>query len=337
MYKFDDIIGHKNQLEGLKKTIKNHRINHAYLFYGPEGIGKKTIALAFAAAIFCDHARETGACGCCHSCRQIINNNHPDLFQIYPQGASIKIEQIREIKKKASYKPYQNKSQIFILEAAETMTMEAANCFLKTLEDPPGQAVFILISTNPDLLPLTVVSRCQLLSFKELNFEEIVRGLVILTGISTKEAQLPALMAQGSLGKALTYITDNAPVKLRDRIIKLSKIINQGLILELLDEVSFLAENKNSALKTIEMLLLWYRDLLIWQESSNKDILFNKDRFQVITDEAGHYTTGFLLKALERLETAKSNLLFNGNPRLVLDVLLLDLARFREGSSEHAI
>jgi DNA polymerase-3 subunit delta' len=141
---FREIIGHQENIQLLQNAISQNQVAHAYLFLGPKGVGKKTTALAFARALFCSCPIGGDACGRCRCCQQVSEGNHPDLYLISPTGSSIKIDQVREIQKKAIIKPYQGQRVTFLLELVETMTSEAANCLLKLLEEPNQGVSFIL-------------------------------------------------------------------------------------------------------------------------------------------------------------------------------------------------
>ena len=331
MHRFSEITGHKTQISGLRQAVISGRVAHAYLFSGPSGVGKKTTAMTLAASLLCDQTQAGDACGNCANCRQVMHNNHPDLYEIIPNGASIKIEQIRDLQQKARYKSYQNKHQIFIIDPVEAMTRESANCFLKILEEPPEQTILILISAQPDLLLPTVISRCQPMSFKELSLEEISSLLIKLAGITGEKARLVSQIAQGSIGKAISYTNDDTQFKLRDLVISLAESTRRSAIPRLLQEVEDILKKKTNVWKMSEMLLLWYRDLLIWKSSSNEQLVFNRDKLEIIAQEAQHYTFETLVNAVEMSEKTKYNLTRNANRRAALDVLLLSLTRFGRG------
>ncbi|NLM46743.1 MAG: DNA polymerase III subunit delta', partial [Firmicutes bacterium] len=157
---WDAIFGRKELVHTLQEAVRQGKTAHAYLFSGPEGIGKKTMAEALAAALNCQYP-ELAGCGSCPSCLAAGKKIHPDIHWLGPEGKSVRIEQIRAVKKYAHLKPRQGRFQIFILDQADTMTLEAANSLLKVLEEPPAGTVFILLASRPGDLPETVCSRCQ--------------------------------------------------------------------------------------------------------------------------------------------------------------------------------
>ena len=159
---FSRIIGHDRQKSILQRALSGGRLAHAYLFAGPEGVGKRLMALAVARALFC----MTGnGCGECAACRKLEHSNHPDLHVLEPDGASIKIEQVRAIQRDLSLRPGEGSRKICLIEAAETTTTGAANALLKTLEEPRGDTLLILLTSQPQRLLETIRSRCQPLHF----------------------------------------------------------------------------------------------------------------------------------------------------------------------------
>ena len=151
---------------------KRTRIAGAYLFVGPTGVGKETVANHFAKSINCLELDE-GACGTCISCRKTADGNHPDTQIVSPSGAWIRIDQIRELQKRIVYRPYEGIRKVAILREAERMNLEAANCLLKTLEEPPAESVLILLTSNLDALIPTIRSRCQIIKFNPLRPDEL--------------------------------------------------------------------------------------------------------------------------------------------------------------------
>ena len=173
----DAIIGHHQILKQLYHAIASDRVAGAYLFVGVANVGKETVALNFAKSINCRTSDE-GACGTCLSCRKADDGNHPDLQIIRPSGAWIKIDQIRELQKRIIYRPLEGVRKVYILAEAERMNLEAANCLLKTLEEPPADSVLILLTTNLDALLPTIRSRCQIIPFHSLVVSELAGHLI---------------------------------------------------------------------------------------------------------------------------------------------------------------
>jgi DNA polymerase-3 subunit delta' len=242
----EDILGHKRQLRVLEKIIERKRIPHALLFEGPEGIGKKKVALWFLSALNCETEGGKG-CKRCSSCLKIERLTHPDLYLLGSQGDSIKIEQVREAEKFLQYKPLEAKWKGLVVEDADKMTPEAANAFLKSLEEPPPWTVIILITQSSDTLPPTIRSRCQRLRFFPLSVKETEE---ILRKMGLKSAFLES----GSPGLILRLSKEALDLETL-----LSKVKKGGIeaIIEISEEIG---RDRNKALAFLRSLLPYFRD-----------------------------------------------------------------------------
>ena len=176
----NSIIGHQQIIEQLHHAMQSNRVAGAYLFVGPANVGKETVALYFTKSINCVES-EDGACGQCLSCRKTDNGNHPDVQIIRPSGARLKIDQIRELQKRIVYRALESKRKVYILTEVERMNLEAANCLLKTLEEPPSHAIFLLATTEVHKIIPTIISRCQRFDFKRLQISEIIKKLEFIS------------------------------------------------------------------------------------------------------------------------------------------------------------
>lgn len=325
-----EIVGHKQSVKILMRAVSSGRVAHAYLFAGPEGVGKETTAMSFARALLCSRPAAGDACGTCRECRQVSGGNHPDFYHVDPAGSSIKIEQVREIQRRAPYRPYQGGRKVFLIRQAETMTAEAANCILKTLEEPPVDTVFILVSSRPQVLLPTILSRCQAVYFKAMALPELVRGLVDLKGVSGQEARLYASLAGGSMGRALSYASGSLLAD-RDGANALAGALWQCGPLEAVEMAEKASASKPKALFTLDTLACWYRDLMVYREAGDDGVLFNTDRADTIKMEAGLFDTGRILEIIEEIESTKRKIEVNANTRLALETLFLRLGRGSAG------
>lgn len=216
---FSEVIGQKPALKALRHSLKERRLAHAYLFVGPEGVGKKLVARLLAQVISCDLSAQpeqagaqTGrsngdACGRCSSCRKIENLSHPDVSWVKPGGLSrrIKIDDIRALRHQASLKAYHaGRRKIFVLTEAERMTAEAGNALLKTLEEPPDNSLLMLLTSHPASLFPTIISRCQIIRFSPLSAREIKDYLRSRLKLAPTQVQLLSQLSEGRLGKALS-------------------------------------------------------------------------------------------------------------------------------------
>lgn len=320
-----EIIGHNQITRALLNAVIHDRVAHAYLFAGPEGVGKTTTARAFARALLCAAPDRGDACGQCRACRQVEHANHPDCHYVGPEGASIKIEQVREIQRKVMFRSYQGGRKVLIIEKAGAMTAEAANCLLKTLEEPPGDTVFILLTAAPQVLPATVLSRCQQFFFKSLPVPELAATLSRSYGLAEEEARLLAALSGGSLGKAHSYIEGTYQIE-RDAAVRLTGVLREAGVVEALEEAEKAAKTRDKAIHLLEMLACWHRDQLVWKETGEAGLLFNPDQVFLLEKEAGCAETGYLVEILEEIEYAKNKIRSNANIRLALESLFLRLA-----------
>ena len=172
---FKEIYGHEKQIAILKSAMANDRIAHAYLFYGMEGIGKRTTAAVFAGALNCGEANPP--CGACPSCRKAAHKTHPNIITIQAEGQFIKIGAVKELQEQMKFRPGEGRRRVFILEEADRMNAAAANALLKTLEEPSAGNILLLTTARPHALPMTILSRCQHLRFAPLPREEVARFL----------------------------------------------------------------------------------------------------------------------------------------------------------------
>ena len=243
---FEQILGNKKITEQLTNSIKIGNISHSYLFLGTEGIGKKMIAKEFAKMILC--TSEDKYCGVCKSCIEFDTDNNPDFSIIEPDGNSIKIDQIREFQKKVSEKPIISQRKVYIINDSDKMTVEAQNCLLKTLEEPPEFVTIILVGTNENAFLSTIKSRCMILHFEEISEEEILKYLEENYQIKIN-SQIMIKAFQGSIGKA---------IELKDKQEQYEKIENliYGLekmdVVDLVNKAEFLYSSKDDKTEILD-------------------------------------------------------------------------------------
>jgi len=255
--KFAEIVGQEVAVNILKKSIDNNRCAHAYLFVGPDGVGKRTAAIAFAKGLNCSSSSSDGCHGC-DSCRKIENGTHPDveLITARPGGLTISIEQIRKLQRSVSYKPLEGNWKVYIMDDAANATEEAANCLLKTLEEPPPHVIIVLITENIYRLLSTVRSRCQLVLFRQIPRTLIEKILVDRHQVPPEEARSFAWLSSGSIGRALYYRERETPEfleQLREIFEAGSSLTgNYGSMFQFSAEIS---RDRESALELLNFLL----------------------------------------------------------------------------------
>ncbi|MDT8335415.1 MAG: DNA polymerase III subunit delta', partial [Desulfurivibrionaceae bacterium] len=272
------VLGQDKAKKMLRGAVRSHRLSHAYLFRGPAGVGKKTLARAFGNYLNCQ-APVAGqdACGSCRSCRKLKSGNHPDLLLVEPDGAAIKIKQIRELKHALTFPPFEAKYRIVLIADVHTMRREAANSLLKILEEPPpGNQLILSGDEAGDILP-TILSRCQIIPFTSLA-RVLVADRLAATGIAPDEAASLAAIADGSLGRAKT-LADSELLETRRAIIagllemKQAKRPAAATVFALAEQAAGLADRLPDLLDLVK---LWFRDLIMLANHLPEEIV-NRD------------------------------------------------------------
>lgn len=311
------IIGHQQILEQLYHAIASNRVAGAYLFVGLANVGKETVALHFAKSINCLSSGE-GACGTCLSCRKSDDGNHPDLQIIRPSGAWIKIDQIRELQKRIIYRPLEGVRKVYILTEAERMNLEAANCLLKTLEEPPADSVLILLTANLDALLPTIRSRCQIIPFHPLPISELAGHLMQRFNIDETQAFSISTVAGGAVGKALALVQEGA--EFDEDIPEIMTVGNR------LDAFR-IAEKWAEQPETLDHLVTWYRDLVMLHQGAPAALLTHVHHAEQLKELTPHYSRLQLQSAIKAIFETKAMLQRNVNATLALEVLALKLLR----------
>ncbi|MFZ5639446.1 MAG: DNA polymerase III subunit delta' [Bacillota bacterium] len=325
MHSFNDIIGHHQAVTTLQNALQAGRVAHAYLFHGPEGAGKSSLARVFAMAYFC-REKTADACGECADCRKFLQGNYPDYREITGSGGAIKIDQVREIQREAQYTSYEGIGKVFLLTQADNLTPEAANCLLKVLEEPPPGTVFLLTADNPYRLLPTILSRCQQIPLRRVSVDEIAGELVSRWGKSPGDARVAALLSDGLPGKAIVEALEQAGLGLRREVLSLLKGIKRGEVTELFSLAEEMEKSREQTRLILDLLTLWYRDQLVWLTTRLPEMIINIDLLEEI--KAGERLgPERLMTAIDELSRARGLLAGNANFRLVLEVLLLKLAK----------
>ncbi len=273
--------------------------------------------------LVCSRPRTDGGCGSCPDCRMTAAGSHPDVLRLEGTGQRFGIDQVRRIQAALAYRPRGDR-HIFVVDPADQLTTEAANALLKTLEEPQGKAVFFLLSPCPERIPLTVRSRCIRVPFRRLSRDEIRRGLETM-GYMGPEAEVAAALAEGSLGCALEIVRGKQHLLVRDEMIDLA----QRAPAMRPAEITVIARKigtRDALEERLRTLLVWYRDVLLWRETGETGLLVNADRLDEIRGAGTRYSAGELAGIIRSIDEAIKMLAANGNPRLIVEVLLLALS-----------
>jgi len=321
---FRGLIGQERAARVLQRGLKTGRTAHAYLFAGPEGVGKRTAALALAQALNCQRGDAVDdGCGACQSCRKIARGLHPDVQAVEPDGATLKIDQVRTLGADAALRPYEGKRKVFILQGAEKMTEQAANALLKTLEEPPGWTVLVLLTTTPSALPLTIVSRCQTVIFSAIA-PDALQAYLVAKGIGHTQARLIVSCSGGSIGRALSPEVASLGSS-RDLFLEeLGRGLRDGPA-ALIDLAERLAKDREGLRQNLEFLSAWLRDLMVAKVSRRQEWLINQDRGEEVARQAEGLPLNAILDSLRVVNGTMDGLTRNANPRLSLEDLLLQL------------
>ena len=337
--KLDQIVGQPTAVKILKASLPPASPAHAYLFAGPEGVGKRTTAMSFARALMCE-AGQGDACGVCRPCKKIAAGTHPDLTLLTPEArekkvkVEIDIARIREVIRKIGYKPYEAHRKILIMDGADMMNMAAANAFLKTLEEPPGDTVIILTAVNTGKLPLTVMSRCQVVRFYPAPFEETVKFLSERLGLGEKEAKAAAALSKGSIGLAMSGELDEAKELRSIAFDALVNIDSKGTdeIYKLANEMDK-SKDKSRVDRFLEMTVELIRDLMTVKIQGKYDKLINVDLAPGLEEAASGFSYRRLARAYSIAQEMISARRWNINPLLVVSLLSLELKENNDRTS----
>jgi len=327
-FTFHNLIGQAKAKELLKKAVARNKIGHAYLFRGPDGVGKKRTALTLAYFINCLSPDHQGACGRCSSCRKFHGKNHPDLLHIKPDGSMIKINQIRELKHALSFPPFEAKYRVVLLEDVHTMRREAANSLLKTLEEPPeGNLLVLTADEAAELLP-TIVSRCRVIPFHALPYDQVTQILKADDEISDETAQTLTAVAEGSLGLA-KLLHDKGLLSFRrevvDNILRFSP--DQPEIVPLIFQLAEKAAGYKEQIKDLFGLLkIWLRDLILLKVGGPESMVISRDLASSWPTARERWSLMQLFDKLLQIDQAEKELQRNCNHTLVCEVLFLNLA-----------
>lgn len=323
MYTFEEIRGNTPLVEQLRRSAASGRSSHAYLFLGGAGAGKRLIANTFAKALQCEG--EKRPCDSCKSCHAFNHGNHPDViyFQPLKNGKTYTIEDVREqLLETVDLKPFQYEKKIYIIEKADTLNIQSQNALLKTLEEPPAHAVFLLLAERAEAFLPTILSRVVMMKIRPLSAETIADYLM-QAGHLAEESHILSAYAQGRIGQALELVEDEGFREMRQDILgKLEALpsMSEGDAYLLAKEF----EVYKNDLRFLDIMELWYRDLLTAKSLREEGYLIQRDKKDAIF-RAAKEPAALLAKKAAAVRTARMRLAQNANFRLTMEVMLMDL------------
>ncbi len=327
------VVGHEKAVGLLANSLKNRKLAHAYLLIGPPHVGKMTLALELAKALNCDD--DGRPCGRCSQCRRIIEGKHADVQVLGLDGrAEIGIDHIRELQHAASLRPFEGRHRVFIIDGAEHLSHEAANCLLKVLEEPPPQVQLLLLAVNERLLLPTVLSRCQKLTLMPLPELCVEQALIERWGASQEQAKVLARLSSGCLGWAVAALKDEHILSQRvERLGVLIRLACGGReehFTYAAQLASQFSRDRKAVREVLSLWISWWRDLLLVQGGCGPGIA-NVDQEAALYREAQAYSLREIKQFIQSLEHAMEQLDQNANPRLALEVLMLSMPK-RKGT-----
>lgn len=323
---FSDILGNEQVIGHLQNAIRMDKVSHAYILNAPESSGKMMIAEAFAAALQCEKGG-IEPCGACHSCRQAAGHNQPDIIYVqHEKTNTISVDDIREqLNQDIAVKPYAGKYKIYIVDEAEKMNVQAQNALLKTIEEPPAYAVILLLTTNADAFLPTILSRCIRLDLKPVANDRLKSYLMEHCSVVDYQADVCVAFSQGIVGKAIALASSAHFNEIRDAALQLVKRIRDIELPEMIAAVKQISEYKLDINDYFDIMMIWYRDVLLYKATADVNGLIFKDEVYEIKKQANLCSYHAIEENLEALDKAKLRLNANVNFELVIELLLLTL------------
>jgi len=314
-------LGNARVVEILRRAVELDRLPHALIFAGPSGVGKRTLALLLAQLVNCASPSGGLACGDCTSCRKIARGYHPDVRLVEPDGAFIKIEQVREMIGEIAYQPFEAKYRVFMLDPAEQLKLEAANCMLKTLEEPPSRTILILVTSNPYLLLTTIQSRSRLLQFSGIPQDRIEAHLVQNAGWSPEDAHLAAALSRGSLGNALAFDAGSF-IPVRAQALRfVSLLLSRGSYAEASRLTAGTVKDKDAFPVWVEAVLTILQDLFYAKTAPER--MGQRDILEDLRTLAGSTSAVAVTSAVRAVDRLRRGLRQNVNRQIALEALFL--------------
>ncbi len=320
------IIGHEWAVGLLRHGVSTETLSHAYLLTGSQGIGKTTLARSLAAALLCTSTPDQRPCGHCRSCQLVLRDAHPDvhLVESASVGESLKIDQVRDLQRRMALTPAEGRWRVAILRRFQEATPSAANALLKTLEEPPSYGLLLVLARSVDQLLPTIISRCQHLSLRPLPVFQIEQALVQRWEADPEHAKLLAHLSAGRLGWAVRALRSEAALEHREeRIQQLDQLLGSTLR-ERFRVAEKLASDAKATQETLDLWTSWWRDVALVASGASVSLI-HIDQRQTLSAHARRFGLRRSVDVVDAVLDTRDRLQRNANPRLALEVLMLDL------------
>ncbi|HOJ09186.1 MAG TPA: DNA polymerase III subunit delta' C-terminal domain-containing protein [Clostridiales bacterium] len=340
---YNEIVGQKEIIGKLKKAVIDNKVGHAYIFSGPKGIGKRTVARAFAHMLLCLMPGENGPCGVCRPCILWNENSNPDFYEIETSDANISIDDIRSMQAKIVVRPLYSDRKVYLITDADKMTIQAQNCLLKTLEEPPGYTVIILTTANYEALLGTVRSRGTKYTFGKYSHNEVravlkskfyqdsLKETIDDFGNSkdvVKDAEKMEFIvhySDGVIGTALELAVSSEFASLREKAFEILLKLSSLDGMEYFDICDFFDDNKSNIDNLLDIMSIYYRDLLMARVNGKENMLINSDKKSKIIEAARKYSVQTLVRNIEAIEFTRRSIKQNANYQLAVETMIMKL------------
>lgn len=324
MAKFSEIIGQEQIKEHLQNAIKEKQVSHAYIINGERSAGKEFIASVFASALLCT-GEGVEPCGDCHSCKQALSRNNPDIvYVMHEKPNTIGVDDIRtQINNDITIKPYNSDYKVYIVNEGEKMTPQAQNALLKTLEEPPAYAVIMILTTNLEAMLPTILSRCVTLNMKPVSDDLVRTYLMQELMVPDYKADVCTAFARGNIGKAKALAISEEFDNIKADAVSLLKHIHEMDISEMVTAIKKIAEYKFNINDYLDIISVWYRDVLLFKATNDANHLIFKEEIQYIKKVADRSSYEGIENIIVALDKAKNRLTANVNFDLTMELLFM--------------
>lgn len=323
---FKDVVGHADIIQYIQNAVTEDKVSHAYIMNGERGSGKKLLANLFAQTLQCEQGGNE-PCYECHSCKQALSGNHPDIITVlHEKPSSISVDEIRvQVNEDIQVKPYSSKYKIYIIPEADLMTQQAQNALLKTIEEPPAYAVLILLTENAQKLLPTICSRCVMLKLRNIKDQLVKKYLMENLHIPDYKADVCTAFAQGNIGRAILLANSEHFNEIKEEAIQLLKNIDTMDVSDLIEAVKRCSQYKMDVDDYLDVLAIWYRDVLIYKATQSIDRVIFAEQLSYIKERARKSSYEGIENIIKAIENAKARLRANVNFDLVMELLLLTI------------
>lgn len=322
MKTFGQVIGHNDVIEHLQRGMKEDKVSHAYILAGEKGAGKKMLADIFATTLQCEK-KDGNPCGMCKSCIQAESGNHPDIIWVTHEKVSIGVDDIRnQVNNDIAIKPYSSPYKIYIIPDGEKMTEQAQNALLKTMEEPPHYAVILLLTENVNSFLPTILSRCVTLQLKPVAPQLIKKHLMEKFHVPDYLAELSARFSQGNVGKAIRYASSEEFSEVKKDTVHMLKHVEDMKSYEIVQFIKSMAERKKDINDYLDLMLLWYRDVLMFKVTRDPNGLLFADELSAISKQASDKQYEGIEEIINAIEKAKVRLKANVNFDTAMELMV---------------